>query len=167
MMSPLTKIRVTSLLAILCLICFVLYNLFLIISGDSYVLNSETVDGMHEHVISFIIVEFIYQAIIVGFMVSIFYQFYVGDIFSKKNLRLFFAIGVVFILYPVYSYIADLIIDLFFSPEQKSGSFTLNLSLILMPQSNKEHIVAGITILPIAYILNLGREIKSELDDYI
>ncbi|MGI0119739.1 hypothetical protein [Zooshikella sp. RANM57] len=166
-MSALTKIRLTSLAAIIGLISLVLYNLFLLVSGQSYSLGNDVNNEIHQGVFSFVFIEFVYQVIIVGLFVGFFYQFYRGNIFTDKNLRFLCAIGVIFLLYPIYHFLGDQLLDLLYTRTTPKTTFTLHLSLMLLPGSYKEHMVVGIIILPIVYILALGRSIKSELEDYV
>ncbi|MDE1462115.1 hypothetical protein [Spartinivicinus poritis] len=161
-MGALTKIRLTSLAAIIGLVSIVLYNLFLLVSEQSYSLENDATNEVHRDIFSFILIEFAYQVVIVGLLVSIFYQFYRGNIFTDKNLKFLFSIGLIFLLYPIYHYLGNQLLDL-----HTDMPFIFNMTLMLLPGSYKEHVIVGIIILPIAYILNLGRVIKSELEDYI
>lgn len=161
-MNALTKIRLTSLAAIIGLVSIVLYNLFLLASEQSYSLENDTTNEIHRDIFSFILIEFVYQVIVIGILVGIFYQFYRGNIFTDKNLRFLFSIGFIFLLYPIYHYLGNQLL----SPRSETP-FIFNMTLMLLPGSYKEHVIVGIIILPIAYILNLGRVIKSELEDYI
>ena len=166
-MNALSKIKLTSGIAIVSLLAFLTYNAYLFATGAGFTMN----DGVKAdsqaltQVTAFIGVELLYQFIVIALLICLFFQFNNGKVFSSVNLRYSFAIGWLCLLYPAYSYGADFLLDLVFQAVNTNLSVTLHLNLI--PMAQELYLVAGIIILPIAYIFKHGSALKSELEEYI
>ncbi|MCX4027097.1 hypothetical protein H0A36_21405 [Endozoicomonas sp. SM1973] len=166
-MNSLNKIKLTSGMAVVSLLIFLTYNIYLFVSGEGFVLDKETSDNVEvfTRVMTFIGLELLYQVILIMLLMCVFFQFYNGKIFDLTNLRYSFAIGWLCLLYPVYSYGIDFLLDAVFQPLNITSTFTVNINL--MPMATEIYLIAGIVILPIVYILKHGSALKSELEEYI
>ncbi|WP_163830884.1 DUF2975 domain-containing protein [Spartinivicinus ruber] len=166
-MNSLKKIKLTSGIAIVSLLVFLTYNIYLFVTGEGFILDKDTSGNVEifTRVMTFIGLELFYQVIMIVLLVCIFLQFYREKIFNLTNLRYSFAIGWLCLLYPVYSYGVDFLLDAVFQPLNISSTFTVNINL--MPMATEFYLIAGVVILPIAYILKHGSALKSELEEYI
>ncbi|WP_163835597.1 hypothetical protein [Spartinivicinus ruber] len=164
-MHSLNKIKITSALAVICLLYFLLHNFIIYIFGEPFTVSDKVSSNELWYIYCFIGIELVYQTIVVLLIVLLFIRFYKGEALCCKNINYIFCIGWIFLLYPVYSQGFDYLLNI--GQSLNNVDFTIAINLVILPLAYSQHIIFGIILLPIAYILRHASLVKSELDKYI